>query len=122
MNIKEYLNQACFINKDIDMKKEILKTLEDNINLADDQLLVEKLKQEQQNIKNAINKNLQTKINIFRLIEKVEDITLKSLLQYKYICGMNPEDIAKKLNYSPRHIARMHTKALLEAEKYYKIA
>lgn len=122
MNIREYLNQAFLLNRSIDAKKEVLKTLEDNITLTCDPLLLKSLKAEKDKIKSEINKELQTRINIFHIIEKVEDTTLKSLLQYKYICGLSAEEIAEKLNYSPRHIIRMHTKAVDAVEKYYKIA
>lgn len=122
MNIREYLNQAFVLGRSIDAKKEVLKTLDISISLTTDSLLLRSLKSEKEKIEAEINKELKIRMNIFDIIEKVEDITLKSLLQYKYICGMTTEEIAEKLNFAPRHIFRMNIKAVEEAEKYYKIA
>ncbi len=122
MNIREYLNQSFVLGRSIDAKKEVLKTLDMSISLTTDSLLLRSLKCEKEKIEAEINKELEIRMNIFDIIEKVEDITLKSLLQYKYICGMSTEDIAEKLNFTPRHIFRMNIKAVEEAEKHYKIA
>lgn len=122
MTAREYLNQTFILNRTIEAKKEILKTLNDNISLTCDALLLKSMKAEKEKIELELNKELQTKMKVFAIIDKVEDATLRTLLQYKYICGMSAEEIAEKLNYSPRHVIRMHTKAVDVIEKFYKIA
>ena len=59
-------------------------------------------------IKNA--KLLREKIE--SQIESVENPVLKELLYHKYIFGKTLEEIALILNYSKRHIERLHVKAL----------
>lgn len=49
---------------------------------------------------------------IERQIETVPDITLKEILYQKYIFGKTLEEISFILNYSKRHIERLHIKAL----------
>ena len=49
---------------------------------------------------------------IEKKIESVDDIKLSELLYQKYIFGKTLEDISLILNYSTRHIERMHIKAL----------
>lgn len=120
MNIKEYLNLSFEINNSLISKKAVLKELERAISSTTDKKLIEKLKKEKQKIQIAINNDIYTRIDILRVIERVKDRTLKAVLEYKYICGLSNEEIAQKLNYSNRHITRIHTKALNAAEKLYK--
>ncbi len=45
-------------------------------------------------------------------IEKLNDQRLKLVLYEKYICGRTLEEISLILNYSKRHIERLHIVAL----------
>ncbi len=45
-------------------------------------------------------------------IEKINDPRLKIILYEKYICGRTLEEISLILNYSKRHIERLHIAAL----------
>ena len=45
-------------------------------------------------------------------IRRVEDDNQRELLMYRYIKGMSWEDIAVKLNYTWRHVHRIHSQAL----------
>ncbi len=45
-------------------------------------------------------------------ISAVDDELLSELLFQKYVFGKTLEDISYILNYSPRHIERLHIKAL----------
>ncbi len=49
---------------------------------------------------------------IEKQIALVDDGILSELLFQKYIFGKTLEDISYVLNYSPRHIERLHIKAL----------
>lgn len=62
----------------------------------------------QRKIENA--KALRDKIE--KQIDAIEDDTLKELLYQKYVFGNTLEEIALILNYSKRHIERLHIKAL----------
>ncbi len=45
-------------------------------------------------------------------IEKISDQRFKIILYEKYICGRTLEEISLILNYSKRHIERLHIAAL----------
>lgn len=45
-------------------------------------------------------------------IESVDDEVLKELLYNKYILGKTLEEISLVINYSKRHVERLHIKAL----------
>ncbi len=53
---------------------------------------------------------------IEKSITKIKDEKLKILLYEKYICGRTLEEISLLLNYSKRHIERLHIKALQQFE------
>ena len=49
---------------------------------------------------------------IEKSIEKISDQRFKLVLYEKYICGRTLEEISLILNYSKRHIERLHIAAL----------
>lgn len=122
MNIKKFLENSNKLSKSIQSKKAVLETIDKSLLVTTDTALIKSLKKEQAKIKASINEDVRTQIKTIKLIEKVKDATLRSLLEYKYICNMDIEDIAEKLAYSVRHTARMQTKAIDELEKCYKSA
>lgn len=122
MSVTDFLDNSYKLNHSIQAKKQILKTIENNISVTTDTALLKKLKSEHKKLKNAINDEIRTQMKAIELIEKVEDATLRTVLEYKYICCLNVNDIADKLHYSTRHIVRMHSKALEEVKKFYKSA
>lgn len=122
MNIKDFLENSYKLNKSIQSKKAVLDTIDKSLSVTTDKALVKSLKMEQAKLKASIDDDVRTQIKVIRLIQKVKDATLRSLLEYKYVCNMDIETIAEKLHFSPRHISRMNIKAVQEAEKYYKSA
>lgn len=52
------------------------------------------------------------RIDIEEKINAVDDPLLCEVLHLKYICGKTLEEIGLILNYSKRHIERLHIKAL----------
>lgn len=60
----------------------------------------------------ALNEALLLRIKIERQIAEVDGEILSELLYQKYIFGKTLEDISLILNYSTRHIERLHIKAL----------
>lgn len=50
---------------------------------------------------------------IVEKIEALEDETERAVLDYRYIRGLQWEEIAVKMNYSYRNITRIHGRALL---------
>ena len=71
------------------------------------------LRPEKQDFFNKKIKNAQAlRERIENSIESLPDDILKELLYQKYIFGHTLEEIALILNYSKRHIERLHIKAL----------
>lgn len=50
---------------------------------------------------------------IVEKIEALEDETERAVLDYRYIRGLQWEEIAVKMNYSYRNVTRIHGRALL---------
>ncbi len=61
-----------------------------------------------------INKAKQKRLEIENKITAIEDTLLRELLFQKYVFGKTLEEISLILNYSKRHIERLHIKALDE--------
>ena len=60
----------------------------------------------------ALNNALLLRMKIERQISEVDESILSEVLFQKYIFGKTLEDIGEVLNYSTRHIERLHVKAL----------
>ena len=58
-----------------------------------------------------INSALKLRNNIENQIKAMDDGVLRELLFHKYVFGKTLESIAYTLNYSTRHIERLHIKA-----------
>jgi len=63
-----------------------------------------------------IKESKELRAEIEEKIEAVEDGTLSEILYQKYIFGKTLEQISYILNYSKRHIERLHIKALEKIE------
>lgn len=53
------------------------------------------------------------------IINKVDDVTLRQILTYRYIIGYKWETIADKMNFTSRHIYRLKESALAEVSRLY---
>ena len=100
-NKKEYLNSYLLQNNTIKILNEMLSK-----NPSAKNTYLKKIKE-------CENKRLA----IENSIEKITDPRLKIILYEKYICGRTLEEISLILNYSKRHIERLHIQAL----KLFKI-
>lgn len=63
-----------------------------------------------------IRKARKLKREIEFCIDKVDGGILSEVLGQKYLCGKSLEEIASTLNYSKRHIERLHISALEKLE------
>lgn len=124
---KDYLKRYQKINKEIEQllleKSEILSlgtkitpTYTDTpkgIGERDKvQSTIEKLEEQEEKIDKKIDLLHEVKTDIEKVIQSVEDDTLKLLLRYRYINGLTWEKIAVTMNYDYRWILRLHGKAL----------
>lgn len=63
-----------------------------------------------------INDCIQLRKYIEGKISLVDDDILREILTHKYICGKTLEEISFIINYSKRHVERLHIKALKSLE------
>ena len=59
------------------------------------------------------SERFQVQKEIVEKIEALEDETERAVLDYRYIRGLQWEEIAVKMNYSYRNVTRIHGRALL---------
>ena len=60
------------------------------------------------------------RLNMLRLISKLDNILHRTLLIDRYINCLSWEEIALSMEMTERHIYRLHGSALIAAEKEYK--
>lgn len=60
-----------------------------------------------------MEKKIAIRLEISRKIEEMQDETESLLMRYRYIQGLNFEEIAVKMGYGYRHVLRIHGQALL---------
>ncbi len=72
--------------------------------------------QEKLRYKSAVFACLEIRLQIEEKIKRVDDDLLSEVLRQKYVFGKTLEQIALTLNYSKRHIERLHIKALEKFE------
>ena len=98
-------------------KKEYLKQYlyqESMIGTLSQMIIINPEKSE--DYRREISKCIKTRNDIEEKISSVDDILLREVLFNKYILGKTLEQIAYILNYSKRHIERLHIKALEKIE------
>ena len=61
-------------------------------------------------------KSIKEQFYIYEAIDKLNDIVLALIIQYRYIDGMEFKDIAMKMCYSERQVYRFHILALNELD------
>ena len=72
--------------------------------------------QESENYNAQIEECLKTRQKIEQRISTIDNEILKELLIQKYICGKTLLEISLIMNYSNRHIERLHIKAIEKLE------
>jgi DNA-directed RNA polymerase specialized sigma subunit len=63
-------------------------------------------------INNDIDALVDLKTEIVRLIKKVEDSELQTVLELRYLCFKTWKQISDEMGYSEQHIYRLHGRAL----------
>ena len=66
--------------------------------------------------KQAISDRLAECEGIVAAIENIQDVTLREVLLNRYVEGMTWEKVALTMNYSIKHVHRLHNKALEQLE------
>ena len=134
MTTKEYLRQTFKLDTEIYSLRETVETLESKATKTTTALNPNKVGNETINtniqedtvvkmldLKNQIaqkeNELIKLKETIFNQIYKLDNQDYRILLTHRYINFKTFEEIAVDMNYSYRHITRMHGWALQEFEK-----
>ena len=136
MTVKEFLNKIRQIDLLIDEKVEEINRLRDRLTNITASCEGERVQTSMQGDKFAdtIAKiiDLETKINgdidvlvdykrvARELIEKLDDDILKTILYKRYFRGYTFEQIAVEINYSWRWTCKLHGRALLKLNKFFK--
>lgn len=125
---KRFLNQYRYINQEIDRKIQEVSNLRrllekittdyswtkgcsGNIHGKTEDIVAKIIDLEAE-INADIDRLLEAREQIGRMIENVEDPQLRLVLQYRYIDCLPWERIAVEMNYSWKQIHRLHAKAL----------
>lgn len=127
-NVKEYLSQAFYIDKQIKAKLEQLGMLRElatttshplsdmpgspNRNIDRMEKAIIKIVDMEKEISQEVDALLDLKIQIAQCIKNVEDIDCQLILEFRYLCFMSWEEIAAEMNFTVRNIHILHGKAL----------
>lgn len=136
MTVKDYLNQARYLDKEIDSKLDHLASIESMVNKvtttmsdmpnspvpdnAKREKLLVKMIDLRWEINEEIDKLIDTKREINKFIGKLDNRGHRLLLELRYVNICTWEKIAEIMDISLSTVYRMHGSALVEAEKYYK--
>lgn len=135
MTIKEYLSQARYLDMRIDSKLAQVSSLNDlatkctaamtgmphsssksTSQMAD---TISKIVDMENEINADIDRLVNLKEEISRVINGVEQTDLRMILEKRYLCFRSWERIASEMVYDLRWLHRLHGKALESAEKVY---
>ncbi len=97
---KEYLKQYLYQETEINSLLRLLHTYPEK----------------ETEYKFKISQCYKIRADIEKKISAVDDILLREVLFHKYIFGKTLDEISYILNYSKRHIERLHIKALEKIE------
>lgn len=128
MTAKEYLNQAFRIDQRINSKLEQMEslrtlftrtssTLSDmpknpNKDHSRSEELIVKIMMIEDEIKADIDKLVSLKKEVSDVINAVEPVECRMLLELRYLCFHTWEEIAAEMNYTVRNVHLLHSKAL----------
>lgn len=136
MTIKEYLSQARYLDMRIDSKINQLHSLNDLATKCTSVITgmphapskstssmsdtINKIIDLECEINADIDKMVELKETISKIINKVQKTEYRMILEKRYLALQNWENIASDMGYELRWLHRLHGKALNEAEKIYK--
>ena len=136
MTVKEYLNRARYLDREIESKIDHLAKIDSMVNrvspvLSDmpDNQSKDPAKREKHLVKmidlkweiNAeIDELVDTKREIIKFIGKIDNTSYRLLLELRYVNLCTWEKIAENMGISLSTVYRMHGSALLDADTIWK--
>lgn len=133
MLAKDFLNQAFLIDQRIRSKSEQIRTLNEiatscsatltgmprNPNRGGSRMAdaVCKMIDLENEIARDMDRLIEVKREIVTVINAVDDVVLRTLLEKRYLCGATWEEISVDLCFNRRWTFRLHAKALEAVQK-----
>lgn len=133
MNAKEYLSQAFCIELLVQSKLEQIEALRSlacrvtlpmgsepvshTRNVTGMQDTVERILEAEEELNKRIDDLVATKLEIAKTIDRVEDVTLRLILEKRYLAFLSWGQIAIDLHYSGRWLQVKHAEALEAVER-----
>ena len=128
MTARQYLSQAYRLDQRINSKLTQLSLLRGNavnitaklnevtVQASHDNTKMEstilKIVEQEREIDDEIDRLVDLKTEVRRVIENVENIDCRLLLELRYLCFRSWEEIAVEMDYSMDNVFRIHRKAL----------
>ena len=136
MTVKEFLAQGPTLNAAIDAKLEQLAELKGlaltsksflsassgNARRSTVEATVEKIYAMEEEINGMIDRYVDTKQEISRLLEQLRDNTVRSVMELHYLSGIKWVEVAERCYLSLRTVHNMHKRALALLEQERRIA
>ena len=136
MKIKEYMQQAYFLDKRINSKIEQLDNLRElskmtsrqmsdmpgspNRNIHQMENTVLKIIDLENEINDDIDTLVSLKTAITHRIKGIQCPKYELVLELRYLCFKSWEDIAAEMGYDVRHVFRLHGEALKALQKDFE--
>lgn len=128
MKARDYLGQAFRLDQRINSKIEQVRSLNDlatkctstitgmpgNPNRGKDSIgdIIAKIVDLQEEINKDIDALVDLKAEIYSVVQSIENVECRTLLELRYLSFMRWEEIAVQLNYGMENVYRLHRKAL----------
>ncbi len=128
MTARDYLGQAFRLDQRINSKIEQVSSLNDlavkctssvtgmphNPNKGSDSMgdAIAKIVDLQREINKDIDVLVDLKAEIYSVVQAINNVECRTLLELRYLSFMRWEEIAVKLNYGMENVYRLHRKAL----------
>ena len=128
MTARDYLGQAFRLDQSINSKIEQVSSLNDlavkctssvtgmphNPNKGSDSMgdAIAKIVDLQREINKDIDVLVDLKAEIYSVVQAINNVECRTLLELRYLSFMRWEEIAVKLNYGMENVYRLHRKAL----------
>ena len=136
MDTKSYLKRAMLAQAEINYLREQIQYLREKImnvgSVVNDDMKVQTSKSydtmgdtvasicdREDELKEKMDAYAKIERKVSEKIDEVKEQKYRDLLRYRYILGLTYDQIADRMNYSPRHIARMHDKAVEAFEQVH---
>ncbi len=134
MHAKEYLSQAIWLDQMIDSKLEQLEMLKSltmkvtssftkekicggNIEISKMENTIVKVIDLENEVNDDIDRLVELKKDIQDTLNQIDDLNYQLLLEMRYLCGKNWEEIALAMGYDRSTVFRIHGKAIKEVKK-----